>query len=40
MRCVGHVLTMYMPDVQIPVICMQNGGKAIMIDCREGHIGG
>ena len=38
--CVGHVPTMYLPDVQDPVICMKNGRKVIMTDCGAGHPGG
>lgn len=38
--CVGHVPTMYLPDVQEPVICMKNGGKVIMTDCGAGHPSG
>ena len=38
--CVGHVPTMYLPDVQAPVICMKSGGKVIMTDCGAGHRGG
>lgn len=38
--CVGHVPTMYLPDIQAPIICMKNGGKVIMTDCGAGHKGG
>lgn len=38
--CVGHVPTMYLPDIQAPVICMKSGGKVIMTDCGAGHPGG
>ena len=38
--CVGHVPTMFIDDIQMPVITMKKGGKVIMTDCGAGFVGG